>query len=40
MYDEKTAVVIVRLVGVFFVIFAVIGVILLAVLPYTPSLQQ
>lgn len=40
MYDEKTGVVIIRLVGVFFIIFAVIGVILLAILPYAPSLQQ
>ncbi len=35
-YDERMAVIIIRMVGVFFVVFAVIGVILLAVLPYLP----
>lgn len=37
MYDETTEVVIIRLVGMFFVVFAVIGAILLIAVPFPPS---
>jgi hypothetical protein len=34
MYDERTSVLLIRLVGSFFIIFAILGAILVIALPY------